>query len=663
MRRYSLTVTFAWVSIVAMVALGGALVWESSRLLQDQALVQAKHTAQSFVTVEIVRELAPSAFSTGGFTKSLATRMHDSVAKGLDSNLIAVRLWTPDGVLFFDSSGPDLLITNPDSPAPNGIPDPSRFETATRSDGAEATAAIVNEISPSGTVARRLDVYTPVRFGTGPIRGVAEVVLSYDETGAAVAGATRTILYVVFAGLLLLWLLLFRTVHTASKRLRFQAGENARLALQDPLTGLPNRRLFGDRLERAAMISGRTGLPLALLVLDIDRFKDVNDTLGHPRGDALLVQVAERLTRIMRESDTVARLGGDEFAVLLPVVDSVVAAEGLARRVATVFDQPFNLDGLILHVDGSIGLAVMPNHGDDIDTLMARADIAMYTAKSSGMGLATYSAADAHAEHGSGRLMLLGDLRRALDVDDQLHMHYQPKIDLRTGEVIGLEALLRWNHPELGNVPPDQFIPAAEQTGLMHPITARVLGLVATQLGEWLAAGIELPVAVNLSARNLLEPDLDEVVASLIEMHKLPPHLLEFEITESALIEDPVRVGEMLSKLTALGMTVAVDDFGIGSTSMSQLITMPLRTLKIDRSFVTNLATDAPGAVLVKAIVDLAHEFGLTAVAEGVEDYAAIERLQAMGCDTAQGFHWSRPVTAADLPAVLRRLEADRVSV
>ncbi len=641
-----------------MTALGAALVWVSAHLLEQQALLQSQRTAEAYVRVGVEREVPLSEYKTGSFPAALVQRLDTEYATQTSSSLVGVRLWTGDGVLIYDSTRnigvPAVPVTG--QVVQGGIPDPIRFDLATRRAGSASSAALVDQVAAGGRTTRRLDVYVPVYYGKSTPQTVAEILLSYDETAAAVQNGTRTILYVVLAGLGLLWLLLFRTVHRASRRLRLQASENARLALLDPLTGLPNRRLFNDRLDRAAAISARTGLPLGLLLLDIDRFKDVNDTLGHPRGDALLVQVAERLSGAIRESDTVARLGGDEFAILMPVVDSVDAAELFSRRIKDVFAEPFDLEGLVLHVDTSMGLAVLPEHADDITSLMARADIAMYTAKAAGLGLTTFSGSEQDDGDATSRLMLLGDLRRALGTDDELHMYYQPKIDLTTGEVVGLEALLRWNHPTLGFVPPADFIPIAEQTGLMQQLTARVLGLVASQLNVWRDQGQELPVAVNLSARNLLEPDLDQVVSALLEMHALPASLFEFEITESAIIEDPVKASAMLHKLTALGMTVAVDDFGIGNTSMSQLGTMPLRTIKIDRSFVTNLATDPSGQVLVKAIVDLAHEFGLVAVAEGVEDEDVIERLQAIGCDVAQGYHWSRPVPADQLAAVLARL-------
>jgi diguanylate cyclase (GGDEF)-like protein len=657
-----LTATFALVSVVAMSVLGAALVWTSMRLLQSQALQQADRTAEAYVATGVEREVPEKALRSGTFPADLLHRLDDLFAPKPGSSLVGVRLWTGDGALVYDSTQAQLRAAaarpgSPDELVLGGIPDPLRFQDAIRRFDATTSSALVDDVDPSGRPSRRLDVYVPILYGGPSPSGVAEVVLTYDETAAAVRTGTMTILWVAVGGLVLLWLLLFRTVHRASRRLRTQAAENARLALLDPLTGLPNRRLFNDRLDRAAAVSARSGLPLALLLLDIDRFKDVNDTLGHPRGDALLVEVANRLRRTIRDSDTVARLGGDEFAVLLPVVESIDSAQAFAGRVRAVFDEPFDLEGMLLHVDTSVGLAVLPDHADDVTSLMARADIAMYTAKAAGLGLATYSS-QSSAEGASARLMLLGDLRRALGTEDELTLHYQPKVDLRTGDVVGLEALLRWTHPQLGQVPPAEFIPVAEQTGLMQQLTARVLGLVAAQLSTWRRQGQELPVAVNLSARNLVEPDLDTFVASLLEMHDLPPSLLEFEVTESAIVEDPDRALAMLHRLTALGITVAVDDFGIGSTSMSQLGTMPLTTVKIDRSFVTNLGRDETGQVLVRAIVELAHEFGMVAVAEGVEDAEAIERLRQFGCDVAQGYYWSRPVQAEQLPAVVAELTA-----
>jgi len=663
-RRLRLTTTFDVVSLVAMTGLGGALVWTTSHLLQQQALTQASRTAEAYVSAAVEQTVPEDAFLTGTLQTDVVRHLDHAFLPESDSILVGVRLWTGDGVVLYDSTDQGAggrgagATDQTGSPARDAIADPQRFQDAIRRVHAVTSPALVSDVGARGHGQQRMDTYVPVMYDRTSPAGVAEIVLSYDETAAAIHREVLTILYATAGGLALVWLLLFRTVHRASRRLRTQASENARLALLDPLTGLPNRRLFNDRLDRAAAVSARSGLPLALLLLDVDRFKDVNDTLGHPRGDALLVEVATRLRRTIRDADTVARLGGDEFAVLLPVVESVEAAETFAQRVREVFNDPFDLEGMLLHVDSSVGLAVLPEHADDVTALMARADIAMYTAKASGVGVATYAGQDSTID-ASSRLMLLGDLRKALDNEAELHIHYQPKVDLRTGAVVGLEALLRWQHPALGNIPPADFIPVAERTGLMQQVTARVLGLVVAQMSVWQDQGQQLPVAVNLSARNLLEPNLDTFVANLPEVHGVPAELLEFEITESAIIEDPTRAIGMLRRLHDLGITVAVDDFGIGNTSMSQLGTMPLRTIKIDRSLVTHLADDDPGLVLVKAIVDLAHEFGLTAVAEGVETPDVIDRLRRLGCDVAQGYHWSRPVPPDELPEVVDRLTSE----
>jgi diguanylate cyclase (GGDEF)-like protein len=454
---------------------------------------------------------------------------------------------------------------------------------------------------------------------------------------------------VVAIGLLVVWILLFRTVRNASRRLRASAAENARLALLDPLTGLPNRRLLNERLDRAVGDAYRDGHHVGLLLLDIDRFKEINDSLGHDRGDQLLIQVADRLRELVRDTDTVARLGGDEFAVLLTTVRSVDDGAMFAERILGAFSEPYVIDGLVLHVDTSVGLAVLPDHAEDGQALMKRADVAMYIAKAGRRGMSVYeSERDASSP---ARLMILGDLRRALDVDDQLSVHYQPKLDLHSGRIVGLEALLRWQHPERGSVAPGEFIPIAEQTGLVHLLTRRVIEMVLAQIREWRRDGWEIQVAVNLSALNLAEPDFDQRIAELLAEYDVPAHLLEFEITESAIVQDPERAAATLSRIAAMGSTIALDDFGIGNTSISQLRDLPIDTLKIDRSFIIDMER-AGGEVLVKVVTDLAHEFEMVAVAEGVEEHDVAERLRKLGCDLAQGFLYARPLPADQLPAV-----------
>jgi len=393
----------------------------------------------------------------------------------------------------------------------------------------------------------------------------------------------------------------------------------------------------------------RDGKHVGLLLLDIDRFKEINDSLGHDRGDQLLVEAADRLRTIVRETDTVARLGGDEFAILLKTVRSVADGVMFAERVLEAFDAPYEIDGLVLHVETSIGLALFPDHADDMQSLLKLADVAMYIAKAGRRGMSVYEAdGDTNSP---ARLILLGDLRRALDSDDQLSIHYQAKLDLESKSVVGLEALLRWKHPLRGMVPPGEFIPLAEQTGLVHTVTDRVMRMVLTQQRAWIDEGLEIPVAVNLSALNLAEPELDRRIARLLEEYDVPARLLEFEITESAIMQDPERAAETLRRIAAMGSTIALDDFGIGNTSISQLRDLPIDTLKIDRSFISDMTTG--NEVLVKVVTDLAHEFSMVAVAEGVELPETAERLRLLGCDIAQGFLYARPVPASELPDVL----------
>ncbi len=421
------------------------------------------------------------------------------------------------------------------------------------------------------------------------------------------------------------------------------------------MTGLPNRRLLSQRLEVALEQAEVNRAQVGLLIIDIDQFKEINDSLGHDRGDQLLQQVAARLSGIVRTTDTVARLGGDEFAVLLTTVRSIDDGVMFGQRVLAQFSEPYHVDGLVLHVETSVGLAVLPDHAHDVQALMKHADIAMYVAKAGRIGLSVY---DAEGDSSStAKLILLGDLRQALDADDQLAMHYQPKVDLETGRIIGVEALLRWNHPTRGNITPSEFIPLAERTGLVHLLTRKVLTLVLAQMREWDADGWRIQVAVNLSALNLSEPDLDLKISAMLEEHGVPAHLLEFEITESAIMHDPERAAITLRKIATTGATIALDDFGIGNTSISQLRDLPIDTLKIDQSFVVDLQNG--NDVLVRVITDLAHEFRMVAVAEGVDDPRTAEQLREIGCDVAQGWLYGRAVPADELGELYARFDTD----
>jgi diguanylate cyclase (GGDEF)-like protein len=382
------------------------------------------------------------------------------------------------------------------------------------------------------------------------------------------------------------------------------------------------------------------------MIMDLDRFKEVNDTLGHASGDELLKQVGDRLSQSVRESDTVARLGGDEFGVLLPKVVDAEAAVAVARKLRTTLEDPFTIHGLALQMEASIGIALYPEHGGDVQSLLQRADVAMYVAKEHPAGCEVYSRD--RDDYSPDRLTLLTGLRRAIDRGELL-LHYQPKADLRTGEILGVEALVRWRHPERGMIPPDEFIPAAQKTGVIGPLTMFVLDEALRQCRTWLLQGLELCVAVNLSTRNLLDLHLPEAVAELLARWEVPAGLLELEITESTILADPVRAMQILSRLDEMGVRLSIDDFGTGYSSLAYLKRLPVDELKIDKSFILGMDESENDEVIVRSTIDLGRNLGLRVVAEGVESPQAWSRLAQLGCNVAQGYFLSRPVPAEQL--------------
>ncbi|MGI5241158.1 putative bifunctional diguanylate cyclase/phosphodiesterase [Dactylosporangium sp. CA-139066] len=436
------------------------------------------------------------------------------------------------------------------------------------------------------------------------------------------------------------------------RRLVRQAAASEFQAQHDALTGLPSRLLFTRRTD-AALEAARAGGPpdLSVLMLDLDRFKEVNDTLGHHYGDELLRQVAERTTAALRADDTVARLAGDEFAVLLPG-SSPEAAVRLAERLQHDLHRSFTLGDVTVDVEASIGVAGAPGHGDSAEALLRAADIAMYAAKEAKNGVAVYRAS-MHTDD-SSRLLLLGDLRRALDATDQLTLHYQPKVRLNDGGLSGVEALVRWQHPVRGPISPAEFIPVAETTGLINRLTLYVLRLALRQAREWHDAGMVIPVAVNLSPRCLLDAELVRRVTGMLAEFGVPPALLRLEVTESAVMANPAQATATLSELHDLGIHLSIDDYGTGYSSMAYLKQLPVDELKVDRTFVQHMDTDPDDAILVRGAIELGHNLGMTVVAEGVEGTAHAAALQDLGCDIAQGYHYAKPMPGADLSRWLR---------
>lgn len=421
-------------------------------------------------------------------------------------------------------------------------------------------------------------------------------------------------------------------------------------ATHDALTELPNRVLLQDRLTQALADAARDATPIALLLLDLDRFKEINDTLGHHVGDQLLQWIGPRVLELLRGADTMARLGGDEFAVLLPGAEEA-AATALATEILAALAVPFMLEGQSLDVGASIGIALAPAHGDDAATLLRHADVAMYVAKRGHQGHAVYDP----AQDGNNplRLGLMGELRAAI-AQGELLLYYQPKLDHTSGRVSGVEALLRWPHPVHGLIAPDQFIPLAEQTGLIAPLTWWVLETALAQCQTWARAGLLLGVAVNLSARTLHDLALPARITALLATYGVPAGLLTLEVTESALMADPTRALNVLTQLAEQGVCLAIDDFGTGYSSLAYLKRLPVHQLKIDRSFIQHLVEGGADAAIVVSTIGLGHHLGLRVVAEGVETAEAWQLLAASGCDVSQGYHLSRPVTATELERWLR---------
>jgi diguanylate cyclase (GGDEF)-like protein/PAS domain S-box-containing protein len=433
----------------------------------------------------------------------------------------------------------------------------------------------------------------------------------------------------------------------AERELRRLSDLNRHQALHDDLTGLPNRAYFGQKVEHAITAAEGDGSQLAVLLMDLDRFKEINDTLGHRYGDLLLMELARRLESVIRSGDIVARLGGDEFGILVcGLGDSQADLDHALEGILAALDQLFPVDGLPLHVEASIGIARYPEHGSDVDALLKRADVAMYVAKETGATHTVYAAELDH--HDTASLTLLSELPRAIR-NRELVLRYQPKLDVRTGELAGVEALTSWQHPTRGLITPGEFVPAAEKTGLIQPFTRYVLDEALGQVRRWEREGLRLDIAVNLSMRNLHDTALPGDIAQLLEKWELLGERLTVEITESAIVSDPARTTAVIGHLRSLGVGVAVDDFGTGYTSLGYLARLAITQLKIDRSFVLSMDRDADDASIVRSIITLGHDLNLEVVAEGVETKAIYDQLARLGCDTIQGYWLSYPLAPDEL--------------
>jgi diguanylate cyclase (GGDEF)-like protein len=489
-----------------------------------------------------------------------------------------------------------------------------------------------------------VEVYLPLIAGTANRRvGVLEIYLPYAPIARDVTAGLHRLYVTLALGLTALYLLLLGITISVSRGLRREVAINAFLAHHDTLTALPNRTLFLIRAQAALARAMRSREPLAIAIIDLDHFKDINDTLGHQSGDQLLTELARRVTANMRPGDTVARLGGDEFGLILR---NVPDAEQALCRLRAVIEREVEIRGLPLSVQSSIGFVTVSERTAHVDTLLQHADVAMYAAKTQHAGVVQYRAELDHYK--AADLSLVAELRRAIK-SDELVLHYQPQSGIASGRIEAVEALVRWQHPTAGLLYPDRFLPLAEQTDLIDKLTDWVLAKALTEIGGLDATGMELAVAVNVSARSIGRPDFARRVIQALRDTGASPERLIIEVTETALLIDPARAARALSELAEAGVSVSLDDFGRGQTSLGYLSALPLQELKIDRSFVTDMRENPAHAAIVRSVIDLGHNLSMRVVAEGIETADVLATLREYNCDLAQGFLLARPMPVSSL--------------
>jgi diguanylate cyclase (GGDEF)-like protein len=656
-RRPTLVLRFAVISIVLVAALGAVAMNWLSGYIRDSNVSGARETANYSVELTI-RQLGIKKGRVSPITApeyKLATSLLESMVA--TKRYVGAVVWSPEGHIVYAAEAGRL-----------GRAEATRKQLQTAVGGAFVAVVVRAPRAglPDATERRALTITGPLLESFAPIKvdgrviAVVELYQAWEPVERTIARQTRIVVWSILAGLAVLWLGLFSLVLSASRRTREQAAANLALALTDPLTGLANRSKLREQVDSALATQSWSGCGTGLMLLDLDRFKEVNDTLGHHYGDALLKQIGPRLAVALREGDSIARLGGDEFVVVLADISGVPEAVAIAERMKLALTEPFEVDTIFLDVQASIGITVSPEHGNGFDTLLQRADIAMYTAKASRSYIAVYDeAADARSP---GQLARISQLRRAVSNSAELELHYQPKASLGTGEVRGVEALVRWRHPTDGLLSPAEFIPLAERTGLIVPLTYLVLREALGRLRDWNRAGLDLSMAINISPRSLEDASFPALISGLLGEYNVDPSKVELEITENAVMEDPDQAIALLSELAALGVVLSVDDFGTGHSSMAYLQRLPVHQLKIDQSFVGDMTANPTAAVIVRSCIDLAQNLGLTTVAEGVEDQATWEHLTRLGCELAQGYHLGRPMPAHVFLAWLAERQKDQLA-
>ncbi|MGH2786347.1 MAG: putative bifunctional diguanylate cyclase/phosphodiesterase [Actinomycetota bacterium] len=646
----SLLMKFAIASAMPIIVLAFGLSQLIENRIEERTLESAADATQLVATLGIQPHITELDLAEGLNPDELE-RIDERLRAGLlGKKVVRIKIWNKDGRIVYSE---DESLIGKRFPVESDLGE--ALEGELEAEVSELDG--VEEASERG-LGRLFEVYVPLRFYEGgEVAGAFEMYLPYAPIEEAINRDVRRLQLWMLLGLTILYLVLYRIVAGASKQLREQADElrrradeNEFLALHDALTELPNRRLLHDRLNQAIKTAERDESLVAVMLMDLDRFKEINDTLGHHNGDLILKDLSRRLKSVLRGHDSIARLGGDEFAILVANITHREVIADVAGRIQSSLDESFELEGLDLAVSASIGISIYPDHGRDAFDLMQRADVAMYVAKQSHSPCAVYDpATDGYSP---GRLALIGEFRRAID-SSELALHYQPKIELGSGRVTGVEALARWEHSERGMVPPDEFVSLAEHTGLIKALSAHVLDMAISQQKQWSTAGLDVDVAVNLSVKNLLDDSLPDDVANLLAKWSVPASMLTLEITESSIMADPPRTAEVLMRLSRMGVTISVDDFGTGYSSLSYLKQLPVSEIKIDRSFVKDMDSDENDSVIVRSTIDLGRNLGLKVVAEGVEDALTCGTLADLGCDVGQGYFIGRPMPPDSMTAWL----------
>ncbi len=621
---------YAAISLVPMVMLGIVL---SSNLRSEAArrgLAEGKSEAVLVARTAVEPLLDGGSLAHGLSTSELTGLRRLATAAISEGHLLRLRVRDLTGRVVFSDDGSGF----------GGRPEDEALEAAAGQTVGHLTR-LNSDTNDSGRKGvESVEIYLPLQAGRPSRRvGVLETYLPYAPIAQDITGGLNKLYVDLAVGLALVYLALLAITVSMSRSLRREINRNAFLAEHDTLTELPNRVLFHRRAERALADASRRGEATSIAIVDLDHFKEINDTLGHHSGDELLTEIARAISSSMRPGDTVARLGGDEFGLILR---NVADARPLLSRIREIVEREVDIRGLPLSVQASVGFSVAPDDGTDVNLLLQRADIAMYVAKATHAEVVGYD--DDLDHYDATKLSLVGELRRAID-QGQLVLHFQPQARIATREVMAVEALVRWQHPEHGLLPPDRFLPLAEQTDVIDRLTDWVLHSALQTLRVLDGSSPRtLKVAVNVSARSVCRSDFARRVIQTLHDLDIPAERLIIEVTESALLTDPGRAAKVLDELSKAGVKISIDDFGQGQTSLGYLSALPVDELKIDKSFVMDMLQNPDHAAIARSIIDLGHNLKLRVVGEGVESDEILDALQTAGCDVAQGFSLARPM-------------------